>query len=124
EIATGVALAREAGIESACFFLMGFPGETDVDREKTLAFAKGVNPDYASFHIASPYPGPQLFHQGSWTELYPETGYAPTELKQLRRWQKRAYWQYYLRPGYVWSAIARHGVRQNVKRARLLWLMS
>ena len=41
--------------------MFGFPTETEEDRLKTIAFAKTLNPTYASFHKVTPYPGTPLF---------------------------------------------------------------
>ena len=45
---------------SACFFMLGFPGETDDDRAATLALARSLPAGLASFHLATPYPGTGL----------------------------------------------------------------
>lgn len=61
QIAQGIGMAKKAGIEQACFFMFGFPTETGEDRLKTIAFAKTLNPTYASFHKVTPYQGTPLF---------------------------------------------------------------
>ncbi len=63
QIAEGVLSSKKAGIDQACFFMFGFPTETDKDRLETIAFAKTLNPTYASFHKVTPYPGTPLFNQ-------------------------------------------------------------
>lgn len=54
-------LCREAGIETAAFFMSGHPQENDKDFEETLAFAKAANLNFASFNPLTPYPGTGLF---------------------------------------------------------------
>ena len=120
QIERGVALAKRAGIDTACFFMMGFPGETHADRETTLAFAKRLDPTYASFHVAAPYPGTPLHASGTWQEPYPESVLDGEPLRQLKRWERTVYRRYYLRPGYVASVFRRGRVDRLVKQARLL----
>ncbi len=56
-------LCREAGIETAAFFMSGHPQETEKDFEETLSFAKAANLNYASFNPLTPYPGTGLFDE-------------------------------------------------------------
>lgn len=42
------------------FFVVGFPGETKEQIRRTFAFARSLDLDYASWHIATPYPGTEL----------------------------------------------------------------
>ncbi len=56
-------LCREAGIETAAFFMSGHPEETEKDFEETLAFAKAAKLNYASFNPLTPYPGTGLFDE-------------------------------------------------------------
>jgi len=54
--------AREAGITSRAFFVLGFPGETKETLKETKAFIDEVNPD--QFFISSfvPYPGTDVWN--------------------------------------------------------------
>lgn len=61
QIAHGIDMTKKAGIDQACFFMFGFPTETEEDRSKTVAFAKTRNPTYASFHKVTTYQGTPLF---------------------------------------------------------------
>ena len=124
QIDHGIRLCKQVGISTACFFMMGFPGETDADRRQTLEVAKRLDPTYASFHIASPYPGTPLHQSGTWGQLYPESTMAGQELEQLKRWEREVYRRYYLRPGYAWSVLRRGNIRRLLKQAALLWKLA
>jgi anaerobic magnesium-protoporphyrin IX monomethyl ester cyclase len=52
---------REAGIEVAAFFIVGYPGETAVDIEETFAFALGLPLAEISFNVPMPLPGSSLW---------------------------------------------------------------
>jgi radical SAM superfamily enzyme YgiQ (UPF0313 family) len=61
DIEHGMRLTRAAGIESACFFIMGFPGSTRQDMRDILGLAKRLNPTYALYHVAAPYPATPMY---------------------------------------------------------------
>ena len=52
---------KEVGIETLASYIIGFPGETKEDIEKTITFAKRLSTDYAQFSLATPYPGTELY---------------------------------------------------------------
>ncbi|MDD5674636.1 MAG: radical SAM protein [Chitinivibrionales bacterium] len=56
-----VNLFHEAGIASAAFFIVGYPGETAASIEKTFAFALDLPLDEISFNVPFPLPGSPLF---------------------------------------------------------------
>lgn len=121
QIQDGIRLCKDVGIETACFFMMGFPGETDEERRQTLRFAIQLDPTYASFHLASPYPGTPLHQSGTWDQPYPESAVNGADLEGLKRWEREVYRRYYLRPGYVLSVLRRGHLRPLLKQASLLW---
>lgn len=54
---------RNAGIETAAFFMTGHPAETEEDFEETMAFAKAANLNYASYNPLKPYPGTGMYEE-------------------------------------------------------------
>lgn len=54
------ALAKQAGIKSSMFVMVGFPGETPTDIKQTSNLIKKVKPDRINVHIVSPYPGSEM----------------------------------------------------------------
>jgi radical SAM superfamily enzyme YgiQ (UPF0313 family) len=107
QIEQGIAETKRAGIEQLCFFMFGFPGETADDMEATIAFAKRLNPTYASFHVASPYRGTKLFEMSGSSELFPEVFSKEHDPAILQGIANRAFREFYLRPAVVWSRIRR-----------------
>ena len=73
----------------------------------TIEFAKKLNPTYASFHTASIYPGTKLFNiVNSKLELpYPEAYTKEHSLKKLKETTRKAFLEFYLRPGYISSRV-------------------
>lgn len=54
------ALAREAGLKTLMFIVVGFPTETPADIKLTIDLIKKVKPDAVSIKMATPYPGTEL----------------------------------------------------------------
>lgn len=56
-----VKLAKTAGLETECYFMIGHPTETEEDLEKSINFAIKLQPDYVKFAITIPLPGTPMF---------------------------------------------------------------
>jgi anaerobic magnesium-protoporphyrin IX monomethyl ester cyclase len=56
-------LCREEGIQIACSFMLGIPGETARDMEATFEFAKNLDPDWCQFNIFVAYPVSTLYEE-------------------------------------------------------------
>ena len=54
---------REAGIKSFAFFIFGYPGETPQTMDQTTRYAIELDPDFANFYPAVPYPGTALYEK-------------------------------------------------------------
>lgn len=56
---------RQAGIQVAAFFIVGYPGETITSIEQTFKFALSLPLDEISFNVPYPLPGSSLFERVS-----------------------------------------------------------
>jgi anaerobic magnesium-protoporphyrin IX monomethyl ester cyclase len=109
--------AKKAGIMNWGYFIIGLPGETEETIRQTIDFSKRLPLDIALFHVAAPYPGTPFFFEvvkkgwfrkgTRWEQVdmdretvldYPEL---PAE--RLLYWQKRAFREWALRPGPMWT---------------------
>ena len=61
KIQTAFRNMRDAGIKSFAFFIFGYPGETVASMDKTVDYAIELDPDFANFYPAVPYPGTALW---------------------------------------------------------------
>jgi anaerobic magnesium-protoporphyrin IX monomethyl ester cyclase len=109
-----VALAKKIGVECQISMMLGLPGETREDIEKTIRFAVELSPDLILFNIFKPIPGSVLYNklknQGlllpvRWEDYLvksprPVVAGAFTA-GQLAGFMKRAYFTYYFRPRYI-----------------------
>jgi radical SAM superfamily enzyme YgiQ (UPF0313 family) len=53
--------AKKAGLSVHLFLMVGFPGETLEEMERTIAYAKMLGPDSCSISIFTPLPGTSLY---------------------------------------------------------------
>jgi anaerobic magnesium-protoporphyrin IX monomethyl ester cyclase len=58
-----VQAARRLGMGVSAFFVVGFPGETKADIEKTFDYAMNLGADHIHFFTATPYPGTALYRE-------------------------------------------------------------
>lgn len=93
--------ARAAGMETAGFFMIGLPGETEEVRRATVQLALELDPDYASFNLYTPLPGTPIYRQlkgdRDWSRM--DGGHAPDPA--LERALGMAYLRVYGRPRFV-----------------------
>ncbi len=54
---------RDAGVKSFAFFIFGYPGETPDTMAATTKYAIELDPDFANFYPAVPYPGTALYEK-------------------------------------------------------------
>src|SRR4051812_9439932 len=80
---------REAGIKSFAFFIFGYPGETPQTMDSTTRYAIELDPDFANFYPAVPYPGTALYEKCLRESLLPE--------EAVGDWSKMEYSYYLLR---------------------------
>jgi len=114
-----LAWAREAGILNWGYFIIGLPGETVATIKQTIAFSKSLPLDIALFHIAAPYPGTPFFFEVMrnnwfrpnvrWEEVDMDEStvldYPGLPAEQLEYWQKRAFREWAMRPGPVFTYL-------------------
>jgi radical SAM superfamily enzyme YgiQ (UPF0313 family) len=116
--------ARDAGVETTAAFMIGFPGETPAQIEKTIRLAIELDPSYVQFAVLIPLPGTELYEQAfrrgvftrdHWREFArdPVPDFRPPAWEetftreQLDAMVDRAYRRFYLRPRYVARRLAR-----------------
>lgn len=107
-----VKLAKRYGLEVAASFILGMPDETVSEIEDTIKFAIKLNPEFAQFTIATPYPGTKLYDYAlennllitrDWSKYDTLTPVMRTVIgvKRLVKLFRKAYFKFYGRIGYV-----------------------
>ena len=110
--------ARQAGLETRGYFMIGLPGATKEDDRATINFAKELDPDWAQFTVTVPYPGTQLYKdakefgtltssQADWDNYQTWGGFSDDQLpwvtngrnsQELKKMQRIALRSFYFRP--------------------------
>lgn len=135
--------AKELGLETWAFFMLGLLGDTPESIRRTIEFALELDPDVAKFHILKPYPGTtvhQQLRERGWilTDDYDALGIHLPPVhrlpdlspEELVAWQRRAYRAFFFSsPRRVWRQVRRirtwHRLRVNVSAGvSLLRLMA
>jgi len=117
QIINALQLTRKKGIVSKGFFMIGVPGESPETLKETLNFINDIPLDELNINFFTPFPGSDLFRQVLQEGFQPdfsqmsmlEPVYIPEGLteEELRRYQKRIIYSFYLRP----SKIALYSLR-------------
>ncbi len=112
-----VQLAKKAGLQTAGFYIIGFPWETKQDIEQTKKAMFKNNTDFIELHIATPFAGTELYNMlysqnKIHNEIYGknhftcidtfDTDLTPAYVEDFRR---KAVLEYYLRPKYILSKV-------------------
>jgi len=113
QVRNTVKYAHEAGLFVRSFFMLGFPFETRDDIEKTIAFAKSCGLDFCQFTYVIPFPGTEIydicqkrgvFGKYGWMTYNASEYTAPVcppkgvSEEEMKKYFKRAYREFYLRP--------------------------
>lgn len=114
-----IRVAKEAGLLTHAFYIIGLPWETRETLDTTLRFARELDTDFFDFNIAYPLPGTEFFEIASSERLFDEatlsTGsYAKAAVRsyaltseELTKWRKRALLSLYMRPIYIARTLSR-----------------
>ena len=122
--------AKEVGLETIAFLIIGLPGETRETMQKTIDFAIELDPLIANFSMMTPYPGTKVYEiikrQGrflinDWEDYVffqqaarYEMGDMTAEL--VEEMYRKAYRQFYLRPGPIMRRIKTKDFWLNLPR--------
>jgi radical SAM superfamily enzyme YgiQ (UPF0313 family) len=119
QVQQALAWSKRAGILNWGYFIIGLPGETEGTIQETIAFSKKLPLDIVLFHIAAPYPGTPFFFQvvennwfrvgTQWEEVDMDQStvldYPGLSAERLEYWQRRAFREWALRPGPIWTYL-------------------
>jgi hopanoid biosynthesis associated radical SAM protein HpnJ len=116
-------------------FILGLPGETTASIEKTIEYAKRLNPHTIQVSLAAPYPGTALYKQAvreGWLQeneavnLVNEHGiqlaaisYPHLSKDQIFHSMERFYKRFYFRPSKIWEIVKTMLSSTEMMRRRL-----
>ncbi len=118
-----VRMCRKAGIQVACSFIMGVPGETVADMEASYKFALKLDPDWCRFNIYVAYPDSVLYEEVKQKHLYNREDdfllYVKTEdfdFETLSKLQMRFHMGFSRSPRRIIRKIRREGFFHTLKQ--------
>ena len=115
-------LAREVGIRSIASCVIGMPEDTIKSMKQTIKFVKKLNPNYALYSLATPYPGTRFYNEtfkknlisikdwSKYTLIDPVLKTVDCSSEELRKIQKKAFIGFYLRPNYLIRQVSTDGL--------------
>ena len=134
KIETAFRNMRNAGIRSFAFFIFGYPGESAKTMQQTIDYAMKLDPDFANFYPAVPYPGTALHEKcvrerllgpaaDDWSKMeysyYLLEGNGLNE-KVVMEAINRAKRRFFLRPSYI-ARHARDIARLALTKREIVW---
>jgi anaerobic magnesium-protoporphyrin IX monomethyl ester cyclase len=106
-------LTKDYGMRTIASVVLGMPGDTKRSIKNTIKFVKTLDPSYAVFSLATPYPGTDFYLKAAsenlikindwskYTLLSPVLETVDCSLDELKKLQKKAFKEFYLRPSYI-----------------------
>jgi radical SAM superfamily enzyme YgiQ (UPF0313 family) len=123
QIETAFKLCRKNGIQTACSFMIGMPGETLKDMETSLKFAKKLDPDWCLFNIFIANPDSRLYQEVLDSKNYDQLDDFLLTVKteefdynSLLAIQRRFFRDFHRSPKQIVKRIRREGVLNFLKR--------
>ena len=106
-------LTKKYNMRTIASVVLGMPGDTKRSILNTIKFVKTLEPSYAVFSLATPYPGTDFYLKAAsenlikindwskYTLLSPVLETVDCSLEELKKLQKKAFKEFYLRPSYI-----------------------
>jgi radical SAM superfamily enzyme YgiQ (UPF0313 family) len=117
KIRKGVDLIRSRDIDTAGFFIVGFPGESRREIEETVRFSLDLDLIRANYFTYLPFPGSASYKElesngelkdVDWDKFYfMSAPYVPQGMTQdeLKSLQRKAFFRFYFRPKIFWKNL-------------------
>jgi anaerobic magnesium-protoporphyrin IX monomethyl ester cyclase len=119
KIARALDWSKAAGIMNWGYFIIGLPGEAAETIRQTIDLSKKLPLDLALFHIAAPYPGTPFFFEvvennwfrpgTTWEQVDMDEStvldYPGLPAERIEYWARRAFREWALRPGPMWTFL-------------------
>jgi len=130
QVEKAIKITKELGIHVHGYFILGSPTETKEDIEKTIKWAKHLDPDTVQFTILAPFPGTESY------KMYLDSTKNPLDFENFRfyddnvffeseelpkeellKLRKKAYQDFYLRPKYVIKRLMEINSTNSIKKS-------
>jgi anaerobic magnesium-protoporphyrin IX monomethyl ester cyclase len=130
QIKTSFKMAKSIGFETEAFFMLALPGDTKKTMQKTIDFAKELDPDIVKFSVCTPLPGTPLYNEWikegriknkDWSNfMFHKRGpkifdHPNLDWKTIDEYYDKAYHEFYLRPKYILKRLAKGNILTDFK---------
>lgn len=113
--------SRQLGIGTCALFIIGSPSETKGEIEKSLNFAKNIDPDFIKVHFFTPYPGSAIYETVKERipleklsimhhYLSPVVNLSGMDMGTLKKMQAYFYKKFIFRPPYIFNHLSKYFV--------------
>jgi radical SAM superfamily enzyme YgiQ (UPF0313 family) len=128
EIESAFRIAKDAGMWTVGYFMFGTPGETREESYQTVEFAKKLDPDWALFTHATPFPGTKLYELAKekmltddWSRFKfsansPVTSYDGMTEQEMQEMMDYAFRSYYVRKEWLMNRLEKVKSPAQVER--------
>ena len=117
-------VCREEGIQTACSFMLGIPGETIDDMNASFRFARKLNPDWCRFNIFIAVPGSRLYEEimqkGLYDRIEDYAVYVKTaefDYESLLKVQRRFHSSFEKSPGRIYRKMRKEGFLNVLRKS-------
>ncbi len=121
-------MCRDEGIQTACSFMLGIPGETVDDMKKSFKFARKLNPDFCRWNIYIAVPGSAMYDEVIQNHLYEKiedyAAYVKTadfDYASLLKIQGQFHMSFNKSPKRIFHKINRDGLWVTLKKAPMMF---
>jgi anaerobic magnesium-protoporphyrin IX monomethyl ester cyclase len=108
--------AKEVGLETFAYFIIGYLHETEKEIKETLAFVKELKPNLLMYNAATPLPKTRLFEQAVeaglveedyWKKFLMDEKYPriPYLFKDTQKWIDKAYRDFFFSPRFLFKKM-------------------
>ena len=117
QVIKAVKWLKEAGMEITASYVIGTPGETKEEVERTIKFAVKLDTDFAQFTAMTPYPGTEVYEYAKregllltndwskFTTIKPVMRTKELSAEEIEKLVSKAYRKFYLRPKFLWRQL-------------------
>jgi radical SAM superfamily enzyme YgiQ (UPF0313 family)/short-subunit dehydrogenase len=118
--------AKQAGLRTFGFFLIGLPWEGREHLEATRRHIFELDPDFLELHIAVPYPGTELHAEAVSCGVVkesvlgkdyfnaPTVGTTTLTMPEIEKFRRETLLKFHLRPGYILRKLGQAGTDRRV----------
>ena len=130
QIKTVFKIAKNIGFQTEAFFMLALPGDTKETMQRTIDFAKELDPDIAKFSVCTPLPGTPIYNDWmnenrinitDWNDfIFHKKGpkifdHPNLDWKTIDEYYDRAYREFYLRPRYILKRFTKGNIINDFK---------